>query len=90
MDRRIFWRWSLVLCRRHAGAREDWPSRPVTLVVPFAPGGVYDTLGARPCGSLSRILGQPIVVENVPGAGGMAGGRGSPKPIPTATLSVRR
>lgn len=52
---------------------QEWPARPMTLVVPFAPGGVYDTLGRVYAASLSEILGQQVVVENVPGAGGMAG-----------------
>jgi len=52
---------------------QDWPTRPVTLVVPFAPGGVYDTLGRVYAAALSEILGQQVIVENVPGAGGMAG-----------------
>ncbi len=53
---------------------QDWPTRPVTVVVPFAPGGVYDTLGRVYAASLSQILGQQFIVENVPGAGGMTGG----------------
>lgn len=52
---------------------QDWPTRPVTMVVPFAPGGVYDTLGRVYAAALSPILGQQFVVENVPGAGGMTG-----------------
>ncbi len=52
---------------------QDWPVRPVTLVVPFAPGGVYDTLGRVYAATLSDILGQQVIIENVPGAGGMAG-----------------
>ncbi len=56
-----------------AGA-QDWPTRPVTMVVPFAPGGVYDTLGRVYAAALSKSLGQQVVVENVPGAGGMIGG----------------
>ncbi|HTV37075.1 MAG TPA: tripartite tricarboxylate transporter substrate-binding protein [Xanthobacteraceae bacterium] len=53
---------------------QDWPTRPVTMVVPFAPGGVYDTLGRVYAAVLSKSLGQQVVVENVPGAGGMVGG----------------
>ncbi len=61
----------IVLCTpSHA---QDWPTRPVTMVVPFAPGGVYDTLGRVYAAALSGILGQQVIVENVPGAGGMAG-----------------
>jgi len=55
-----------------AGA-QDWPTRPVTMVVPFAPGGVYDTLGRVFAAALSPRLGQQVVIENVPGAGGMTG-----------------
>jgi tripartite-type tricarboxylate transporter receptor subunit TctC len=52
---------------------QSWPMRPVTMVVPFAPGGVYDTLGRVYAAALSPTLGQQVVVENVPGAGGMTG-----------------
>jgi tripartite-type tricarboxylate transporter receptor subunit TctC len=52
---------------------QDWPTRPITMVVPFAAGGVYDTLGRLYAARLSEILGQQIVVENVAGAGGMTG-----------------
>jgi tripartite-type tricarboxylate transporter receptor subunit TctC len=62
----------VVLLCLHAYA-QDWPTRPVTMVVPFAPGGVYDTLGRVYAAALSGILGQQVVVENVPGAGGMTG-----------------
>jgi tripartite-type tricarboxylate transporter receptor subunit TctC len=52
---------------------QDWPARPITLVVPFTPGGVYDTMGRVYASALGDILGTPIVVENVPGAGSMTG-----------------
>jgi len=52
---------------------QDWPTRPVTMVVPFAPGGVYDTMGRVYAAALSDILGQQVVVENVPGAGSLTG-----------------
>jgi tripartite-type tricarboxylate transporter receptor subunit TctC len=52
---------------------QDWPTRPLTMVVPFAPGGVYDTLGRVYAAALSPRLRQQVVVENVPGAGGMTG-----------------
>ncbi|MCX7891907.1 MAG: tripartite tricarboxylate transporter substrate binding protein [Burkholderiales bacterium] len=54
-------------------AQETYPTRPVTLVVPFPPGGVAD-LTARAIGpSLERALKQRIIVENKPGAGGAVG-----------------
>ena len=53
---------------------QNWPTRPVTMVVPFAPGGVYDTLGRVYAAAMSGPLGQQVVVENVPGAGGMTAG----------------
>jgi tripartite-type tricarboxylate transporter receptor subunit TctC len=52
---------------------QDWPARTVTMVVPFAPGGVYDTFGRVYAASLSEILHQQVIVENAPGAGGMTG-----------------
>jgi tripartite-type tricarboxylate transporter receptor subunit TctC len=52
---------------------QDWPTRPVTMVVPFAPGGVYDTMGRVYASALSDILGQQVVVENMPGAGSLTG-----------------
>lgn len=52
---------------------EEWPARTITMVVPFAPGGVYDTLGRVYAAALSDILGHQVIVENVPGAGSMTG-----------------
>jgi tripartite-type tricarboxylate transporter receptor subunit TctC len=51
----------------------DWPSRPVTMVVPFAAGGPVDVAGRILAQRLGEILGRQIVVENVGGAGGMTG-----------------
>ena len=55
------------------GQGDKWPSRPVTMVVPFAPGGPTDVVGRIVAERLGDVLGQPIVVENVGGAGGMTG-----------------
>jgi tripartite-type tricarboxylate transporter receptor subunit TctC len=52
---------------------QDWPTRPVTMVVPFAAGGPLDTIGRILAQRLSEVLGQQVVVENVGGAGGMTG-----------------
>src|ERR1700704_2961769 len=60
---------ALALASRNAGA-EPYPSRPVHLVVAFVPGGATDTLARQISNDLKEALGQPIVVENKPGAGG--------------------
>lgn len=52
---------------------EDWPARPVTFVVPFAAGGITDTVARRMATVMTEKLGQPVVVENRPGAGGIVG-----------------
>jgi tripartite-type tricarboxylate transporter receptor subunit TctC len=54
-------------------AAQNWPERPVTMVVPFAAGGGTDLLGRIVAKQLSEGLGQQVVVENVGGAGGMIG-----------------
>ena len=54
-------------------AQENWPNKPITMVIPFPPGGVADTVGRPVADALSRSLGQPVIVENRPGAGGGIG-----------------
>lgn len=54
-------------------ADDNYPSRPITLVVPFPPGGSVDTMARMYTDSLGRILGVPMVVDNKPGAGGSIG-----------------
>lgn len=54
-------------------AQESWPNRPITMVIPFPPGGVADTVGRPVADALSRSLGQPVIVENRAGAGGGIG-----------------
>ncbi|TCZ58574.1 Bug family tripartite tricarboxylate transporter substrate binding protein [Roseicella aquatilis] len=57
-----------------AGAEEaPWPSRPLRLVIPFTPAGTTDLTGRLAAERLSARLGQPVVVENRPGAGGNVG-----------------
>ena len=55
-----------------AGA-EDWPTRPITLVVPYAAGGPVDTGARIMAARLSELLGQQVIIENMGGAGGMTG-----------------
>jgi tripartite-type tricarboxylate transporter receptor subunit TctC len=52
---------------------EDWPTRPITLVVPYPAGGPTDVVGRLFAQQMSETLGRPIVVENIGGAGGMIG-----------------
>jgi tripartite-type tricarboxylate transporter receptor subunit TctC len=63
---------ALVAVSIPAGA-QDWPNRPVTMVVPFAAGSGTDVLGRILAQRLSEILGKPVIVENVGGAAGMTG-----------------
>ena len=50
-----------------------YPSRPITMVVPFPPGGIADITGRPLAQAMTKSLGQPIVIENRPGAGGGVG-----------------
>ena len=54
---------------------QDYPTRPVTMVIPFAAGGPTDVLGRIVGARMSELLGQQVIVENVGGAGGMTGGK---------------
>ena len=52
---------------------QDYPSRPITLIVPFPPGGVADNVARPVAQALSKQLGKTVVIENKPGAGGGIG-----------------
>lgn len=54
-------------------AQADYPSRPIRMIVPFPPGGTSDVMGRLMAEELGRILKQPVVVENLAGAGGIVG-----------------
>jgi tripartite-type tricarboxylate transporter receptor subunit TctC len=52
---------------------QTYPSKPIRLILPYVPGGIIDTAGRHLALRLSESLGQPVVAENRPGAGGMVG-----------------
>ena len=54
----------------HAQAQNNFPNRPIRLIVPFATGGVTDTSGRLIAEQLSKRLGQQVIVDNKPGANG--------------------
>lgn len=61
---------AVMLLSGHSASADVWPSKPVTLVVPFAPGGTTDILGRAVAHRLSEALHKPVIVDNRPGAGG--------------------
>jgi tripartite-type tricarboxylate transporter receptor subunit TctC len=56
-----------------AAHAQDWPTRPVRVIVPYGPGGISDVLGRITADRLSKMLGQPFVIESRAGAGGAIG-----------------
>src|SRR3954468_18484098 len=62
----------LVVCAAQSSA-ETWPTRPVTMVVPFAAGSSSDVAGRVLAVGMSEALGQQVVIENIGGGGGMTG-----------------
>ena len=61
---------ALLVCTAQA---QPYPSRPITIIVPFPPGGIADITGRPFAAVMSRLLGQPVLVENKAGAGGAVG-----------------
>jgi tripartite-type tricarboxylate transporter receptor subunit TctC len=64
---------TLLAVSLHAGAQEPYPSRPITMVMPYAPGGPGDTITRVFAASMQKTLGQQIVVDNTAGASGSIG-----------------
>ena len=79
--RRAWTRRALLACATLAAglqafpalAADAWPSRPIHFVVPFGPGGANDLLARAAAEGASKVLGQPIIVDNKPGAGAVLG-----------------
>jgi hypothetical protein len=64
---------SLALAATEAISAEPYPSRVVTMLVPYAPGGSTDTVGRILAESMTQTLGQQVIIENAPGASGTIG-----------------
>ncbi len=65
---------SLALCASNLALAQEWPNRPISMVVSAAAGGPIDVFGRVLAERMGEILGQRVIIENVPGAGGMMGG----------------
>ncbi len=65
---------------------QDWPTRTVTMVVPFPAGGPVDLVGRIVAQHLSEMLGQQVIVENIGGAGGMTGAARVAKAPPDGSI----
>jgi tripartite-type tricarboxylate transporter receptor subunit TctC len=69
----LIWTAALALFGIGSAVAQTYPSRPITIIAPFPPGGPSDALARILSGPLEAALGQPIVIENVGGAGGTIG-----------------
>jgi tripartite-type tricarboxylate transporter receptor subunit TctC len=66
---------ALLLAFTGAASAQQFPSRPMTMIIPFAAGGPTDVLGRVIAQRMGEVLGQNVIVENVGGAGGMTGSK---------------
>jgi len=73
---------ALLIAPITAAAAQDWPSRPLTLIVPFAAGGGVDVSARIQAQHMSELLGRSIIIENVAAAAGMTGGQRVAKSAP--------
>ena len=69
----LLWAAALALSLAASARAETFPSRPIHLIMPYAPGGIVDFAGRVLAQKLGEVLGQPVVAENRPGAGGIVG-----------------
>jgi tripartite-type tricarboxylate transporter receptor subunit TctC len=64
---------ALILASGEPLRAQEWPTRPMTMIVPFAAGGPADTVARILSPGVSELLGQQVIIENVGGSGGMVG-----------------
>jgi tripartite-type tricarboxylate transporter receptor subunit TctC len=67
--------FAAVVCAAPAHAQQDYPNRPITMIVPFPAGGGVDVIGRIVAEKLAAALGQPVVIDNRGGAAGVIGTR---------------
>jgi tripartite-type tricarboxylate transporter receptor subunit TctC len=67
--------FAVLLCAAPASAQQDYPNRPITMIVPFPAGGGVDVIGRIVAEKLAAALGQPVVIDNRGGAAGVIGTR---------------
>jgi len=79
MKRTIAALFALLACAAQA---QDYPTRPVTMIVAFPPGGVAELVGRPLAASMEKTLGQPVLIVNRPGAGGAVGTTAAAKAAP--------
>ena len=65
--------FGILIALGSAALAQNFPDRPVHLVVPYGPGGITDFAGRTVAQALGKVLGQTVVVDNKPGAGGIVG-----------------
>src|SRR6185503_11161529 len=73
MMAKTIWVIACALLLPFASVAQDWPNRPIKMIVPFPPGGGTDTVARPLSAKLSEILGQQVVIDNRGGAGGTIG-----------------
>ena len=74
--------WIFVAAGATTAYGQTFPTKPIRLIIPFAPGGTTDIVGRGAADQMSRILGQPVVVENRAGGGGSIGADAIAKAAP--------
>ena len=70
--RRLLVGLALGACALHAGA-QAWPAKPLTMIVPWPAGGPSDFVARKLQPDMAKSLGQPVVIDNIGGAGGAIG-----------------
>jgi tripartite-type tricarboxylate transporter receptor subunit TctC len=83
MKRLVIYTFFALLAQFSAAAwSQSFPSKPIKIIVPFAPGGNVDITARTIAPALGELLGQPVIVENRPGAGSMIGAEAAMKSAP--------